>query len=265
MGDGVESVGQYKSINDAINALPDAGGEVCILPGRYFENVFIQGKRDIVLRGCGWQTRIASRVAATRGGRAGGAPPVSGAGGSTASSSSSSTFAAVITVTTSQHVKLLSFAVEAAKDEVGILLDGTASWACHRIHQGRRHNSPLPIPRMRSVIIEPIGVIDVTIEDLVITASTMPAVLAARVTLLQMQTNRMAMENVASKWPAIWVSGIEMRLVHNWVGIQSLSADREWLPVTVQGDLSDRLGRASSSAGERAREPGGHPDRRPIE
>ena len=29
-------------------------------PGRYFENVFIEGRRDVVLRGCGWQTRIAS-------------------------------------------------------------------------------------------------------------------------------------------------------------------------------------------------------------
>ena len=42
-----------------------------------------------------------------------------------AASSSSTVFPAVITVTGSQHVKLLSFAVEAAKDEVGILLDGT--------------------------------------------------------------------------------------------------------------------------------------------
>ncbi len=260
VGDGVESVGQYKSINDAINALPDAGGEVCILPGRYFENVFIQGKRDIVLRGCGWQTRIASaslqRVAAG----AGGAPPVSGAGGSTASSSSSSTFAAVITVTTSQHVKLLSFAVEAAKDEVGILLDGTGKLG---VPQPQPQEKPQQRPtsgdtsEVRSVIVEPIGVIDVTIEDLVITASTMPAVLAARVTLLQMQTNRMAMENVPSKWPAIWVSGIEMRLVHNWVGMQSASADREWLPVTVQADLSADSANLSTASASVPVNPGG--------
>ena len=46
-------------------------------------------------------------------------------------SSSSTTFAAVITVTGSQHVKLLSFAVEAATDEVGILLDGTGKLSTH--------------------------------------------------------------------------------------------------------------------------------------
>src|SRR5262249_20739092 len=59
-GDGVESVGKCTSIQQAIQALPAAGGEVCILPGRYFENISIVSRRDIVLRGCGWQTRIAS-------------------------------------------------------------------------------------------------------------------------------------------------------------------------------------------------------------
>ena len=60
VGDGVESVGKFTSINAAIGALPANGGEVCVLPGRYFENVLIQGRRDIVIHGCGWQTRIAS-------------------------------------------------------------------------------------------------------------------------------------------------------------------------------------------------------------
>jgi hypothetical protein len=257
VGDGVESVGQYTSINAAINALPDAGGEVCILPGRYAENVFIQGKRDIVLRGCGWQTRIASASLQPPAPVAGGAPAVSGAGGSGASSSSSSTFAAVITVTASQHVKLLSFAVEAAQDQVGILLDGTGKLG---VPQQQPQEKPQQQPASgdtRIVIIEPIGVIDVTIEDLVITASTMPAVLAARVTLLQMQTNRLAMDNVPSKWPAIWVSGIEMRLVHNWVGIQSASADREWLPVTVQGDLTAQSAGLTTASGGVPLNPGG--------
>ena len=33
VGDGVNSFGKYTSINDAIKALPELGGEVCILPG----------------------------------------------------------------------------------------------------------------------------------------------------------------------------------------------------------------------------------------
>ena len=241
VGDGVDSVGQFTSINAAISALPDSGGEVCILPGRYVENVFIQGKHDIVLRGCGWQTRLASQVA---GAAPGGGPALKGA----PASSSSSVFHAVITVTASQHVKLLSFAVEAAKDNVGILLDGIGDLGVPQQPPGSQPQQPASAD-VRSVIIEPVGVIDVTIDDLVITASTMPAVLAARIRLLQIEANRVAMANVASKWPAIWVSGIEMRLLHNWVGIQSLSADREFLPVTVQGDLANDASGFTSAGG----------------
>jgi hypothetical protein len=225
VGDGVESVGQYTSINAAINFLTN-GGEVCILPGRYFENVFIQGKHDIVLRGCGWRTRIASASLRPE------TPPAVAAGGASAASSSSTVFAAVITVTGSQHVKLLSFAVEAAKDEVGILLDGT----------GKISATPPSNPTKLNVRAAAVDidrrVIDVTIEDLIITASTRPGLLAASVALLQVDSNRIAMANVRSKWPAVWISGIEMRLVHNWVGVQSSVADREWLPVSVQTDLA---------------------------
>jgi len=223
VGDGVDSVGQYTSINAAINSLTN-GGEVCILPGRYFENVFIQGKQDIVLRGCGWSTRIASAAL-----QPASSPAVAPAGGS--GSSSSTTFAAVITVTGSQHVKLLSFAVEAAKDEVGILLDGTG-----KLGAAAPSDTGTTELRASAIAIAP-RVIDVILEDLIITASTRPAVLAASVTLLQMDTDRVAMANVLSKWPAVWVSGIEIRLVHNWVGIQSAITDREWLPISVQTDL----------------------------
>jgi hypothetical protein len=223
VGDGVDSVGQFTSINAAINSLTN-GGEVCILPGRYFENVFIQGKHDIVLRGCGWQTRIASAALQPPS-----SPARAPAGGS--SSSSSTTFPAVITVTGSQHVKLLSFAVEAAKDEVGILLDGAG-----KLSATPPSDTGIAEVRASAVAIGP-RVIDVTIEDLVITASTRPGVLALSVALLQMDTNRVAMANVRSKWPAVWVSGIEIRLVHNWVGIQSAIANREWLPISVQTDL----------------------------
>jgi hypothetical protein len=227
VGDGVDSVGQYTSINAAINSLTN-GGEVCILPGRYFENVFIRGKHDIVLRGCGWRTRIASAALQPP------TPPaVAATGISPASSSSSSTaFAAVITVTGSQHVKLLSFAVEAAMDEVGILLDGTGKLSA------TPPSNPTKVNVRAAAVAVDSRVIDVTIEDLVITASARPAVLAASVALLQVDSNRIAMANVRSKWPAVWVSGIEIRLVHNWVGVQSALADREWLPVSVQTDLA---------------------------
>ena len=60
VGDGIESVGEYTSIHAALAALPARGGEVCILPGRYYEYVFIESMHDVVIRGCGYHTRLAS-------------------------------------------------------------------------------------------------------------------------------------------------------------------------------------------------------------
>jgi hypothetical protein len=231
VGDGKNTFGKYTSINDAINALPKFGGEVCILPGRYFENVLIQGRRDVVLRGCGWQTRIASAsLKPPPADPAAGAPQVpAGAGGA---KKDTPPFAAVITVTQSQHVKLLSFAVEAAEDEVGILIDGAGT-----LNAGSQSNAEATNVAPR-VIIERSRTLDITVEDLVITASTAPAILADTVTLLQIEGNRVAMENVAARWPAVWVSGNEIRIVHNWLGIQSKTADLEWLTATVQSDIA---------------------------
>ncbi len=233
VGDEVNSFGKYTSINDAINALPDGGGEVCILPGLYFENVLIQGRRDVVLRGCGWQTRIASeslKPPPQPADPAAGAPHApAGAGGVNADSPP---FGAVITISQSQHVKLLSFAVEAAEDEVGVLIDGTGKLSVASQSNTGATNIP------RELIIQRDRTFDVTVEDLVITASTVPAILADTVTLLQIESNRIAMENVAARWPAVWVSGNEIRIVHNWLGIQSKTADLEWLPATVQLDIA---------------------------
>jgi hypothetical protein len=224
VGDGVDSIGQFTSINAAINALPAAGGEVCILPGRYFENVLIQGRRDIVLRGCGWQTRIASASLKPNAAGTADGPPVGGA--------AALTFAAVITISASEHVKLLSFAVEAARNEVGVLVDGTG------VRSPGTPANPNETIHLRSVILDRGKTIDVTLDDLVITASMLPAILADRVALLQIERNRVAMANVRSQWPAVWVSGREIRVVHNWVGIQGKAVNRQWLPAAVTQDLA---------------------------
>jgi hypothetical protein len=233
VGDGVDSIGQFTSINAAIGALPSAGGEVCILPGRYFENVLIQGRRNVVLRGCGWQTRIASASLKPNAGGTADGPPAAGP---------ASMFAAVITISASEHVKLVSFAVEAARGEVGVLVDGAG------VRSPGTPANPNETIHLRSVVLDRGRTIDITLEDLVITASTLPAVLADRVTLLQIERNRVAMENVASQWPAVWVSGREIRVVHNWVGIQGKAANREWLPASVAQDLAAGPGTAAAAA-----------------
>jgi hypothetical protein len=60
VGDGTHSHGHFDSIQEAIDSLPASGGEVCILQGLYKENVRIEGRKDITLKGCGPRTRLLS-------------------------------------------------------------------------------------------------------------------------------------------------------------------------------------------------------------
>jgi hypothetical protein len=210
---------QYSTIQSAIDALPDAGGEVCILPGIYPERLFIQGRSDVVLRGCGWQTRIVS-------------PPPSGSTPVPAAGASGSTFSAVITVSASQHVQLRSFAVEAGVGDVGVLLDGTGNLSAA---------PPTPVARVAAAefaAAQNPGVVDTTLENLVITASDQPAILAQQILSLEIEKNRIAMQNVQTTWPAVWVNGTEIRIVRNWVGLQTAATVAEWLPTSVAGDLN---------------------------
>lgn len=60
VGDGVHSHGDFKTVQAAIDALPKEGGEVCILPGTYVENVVLKSphNRNITLKGCGTRSQI---------------------------------------------------------------------------------------------------------------------------------------------------------------------------------------------------------------
>jgi len=57
VGDGLVSHGDVTSIQEAVNRLPDEGGEICIHEGDFIENVNLNGKRDITFTGCGRGTR----------------------------------------------------------------------------------------------------------------------------------------------------------------------------------------------------------------
>jgi hypothetical protein len=212
VGDGVESFGQYSSINQALAALPPAGGEVCILPGRYFERVVINGLGNVVIRGCGAETRLAS-------------PSFNPNAPAARASDVESGLAAVLTVTQCQHIALRSFAVEAADDEAGVLLDQVPA----KEGQTIQYNA------------------DISVEDLIVTASTLPAIVAVDVNLLKVADNRIAMKDAASDWASVYVRGIELRIVRNWIGLQDASNASEWIPSTVITDLPSGSGGFNSS------------------
>ena len=197
--------GQYPTIQQAIASLT-GGGEVCILPGVYPERVTISGRTDVVIRGCGTQTRVVS--------------PQGAATGATESG-----LAAVITVVGSQNVRLCSFAVEAGEGDVGILLDWTKA---NPALESASNNA------------------DITIEDLVITASAYPAIAAVDLDVLKIAGNRIAMKDVASSWAAIYARGTQMRIERNWIGLQDAPDILDWIPVTVATDLSLAAGTGGS-------------------
>jgi hypothetical protein len=95
VGDGVSSHGDFTNIQEAINALPAKGGEVCVLPGEYEQNVIIKNRHNVILRGCGKRTHI----------RGANSSPV-------------------ITVRSSQNIDIESLAVEGAAGAFGIYLEG---------------------------------------------------------------------------------------------------------------------------------------------
>jgi Family of unknown function (DUF6519) len=63
VGDGVNSRGDFDSIEQAIAALPDAGGEICLLPGIHQTNAVLQNRRNVTIKGCGSQTLVIPRPA----------------------------------------------------------------------------------------------------------------------------------------------------------------------------------------------------------
>ncbi len=215
VGDGVESFGKFSSINQAINSLPTTGGEICILPGRYYEYVVINGLSDVVIRGCGSQTRLASPSMQ---------PGVASEAVRNAFTTNSG-LAAIITVVNSNHVELRSFAVEAGDGEAGILLDQT----------------PPQSAELKDFYFDAISNTDVAIEDLIITASTLPAIAAVNVALLNVADNRIAMEDVANQWASVYASGTEIHIDRNWIGLQDASNATNWASANVVADLASSL------------------------
>ena len=101
VGDGIDSWGDFEKIQDAINSLPADGGEICVLPGKYVENIKIEDRRNITIKGCGSRSRVISAAPAPGGDAA-----------------------PVFDVEESQNIKIQSLLIEADETGIGILLQG---------------------------------------------------------------------------------------------------------------------------------------------
>jgi uncharacterized protein DUF6519 len=237
VGDNVNSFGKYSSIQQAINSLPTSGpiigGEVCILPGRYYEYISLNGLSDVVLRGCGAQTRLASPSMTSVG-------PANQIGEQADTPdnpiSTESGFDAIITATWCNHIEFHSFAIEAADGEAGILLD-----------KGSQEFGVNPSASLRKRKLSNLDGIyyfsdipsnsDIAINDLILTASSLPAIVANDVDILSVSGNRVAMKDTTSEWAAVYASGTEIRIEKNWIGLQDASNATAWISDIVINDV----------------------------
>jgi hypothetical protein len=179
VGDGLTTFAQFTSIQAAIDSLPAAGGEVCVLAGRYFESITIGPQANISIHGCGHHTRIASpSLGPNQGANTG----------------------AVITLNNSQDVELRSFVVEAADGDMGIALTGSIqAW-------------PPTSPSAGNVTT------GVTMRDLIVVSSDSRAVSVEQAIDVCLKDSLIAMRDVSSSAAAVYVSGEDIQVIGNWVG-----------------------------------------------
>ena len=72
VGDGTTSFGQFQSIQDAVDALPAEGGQICVLPGLYLEAVRIVNRKNVTITGAAGGRGAGPRCRGSGDGRAAG-------------------------------------------------------------------------------------------------------------------------------------------------------------------------------------------------
>jgi hypothetical protein len=78
---------------------------------------------------------------------------------------------------------------------------------------------------------------DVTMTDLMVTAVNFPAIASVEAQLVEICDNRIFMQDTASLWPAIYVSGSETSIARNWIGLEDVADATNYASTQVQSDL----------------------------
>ncbi|HEX6622564.1 MAG TPA: right-handed parallel beta-helix repeat-containing protein, partial [Pyrinomonadaceae bacterium] len=210
VGDGTRSHGDFTSIQAAVDALPAAGGEVCVLPGVYVENVRIERRRNVTIKGCGPRSRVVS-------------PP--GANNLPA--------APVFFVTESQDIEILSLAVEAHDTGIGILLDG------RRV---------IPAPDQEQRVRAPL--FNVTLEELLVRAATRCAIEAHDANFTTVRRCHVEMKDVPTSFPAVFFIGDDGLIEDNLILVITNIINRPVVAFQPQAPVqSFLLGRAEAALG----------------
>ncbi len=178
VGDGIHSHGDFDSIQEAVNHLPASGGQICLLPGQYTENVVIAERHNVIISGCGARSRIVS------------GPPTGEFG----------IAAPVIHVKDSQHIRIESLAVKAHESGIGVLLEGSP---------------PEPIHFGSTSILGPMRQRDITVENLHVAAATKSAIQSQGGQYIRILENKVEMADVPGTFPGIYFVGEDARIDGN--------------------------------------------------
>ena len=200
VGDGVNSQGHYASIQAAVDHLPPDGGEVCVLPGLYHENVVIDSRRNITIHGCGRRSQVVSAPA----GNAPAAPPV-------------------FQVQNSSSIRIERLAVIADDTGIGVLLEpGTA--------QVGGGEFPQQVPGT---------LIDVALAELFVTAATQSAIEVRGGELITIVRCEIEMKDVPSAWPGVFFIGEDGLIERNGIHVRSARQkdDGPFIPMPVHAGL----------------------------
>lgn len=286
VGDNQTTFGAYTSIQQAIDNLPAGGGTVCILPGQYYESIVLAGLTEVTLRGSGPQTTLyappAPGGAADQSGSTDTIATNSGISAIITITNSQhiqltgfsieapdgmscilldqiSSLAQVSVdlgaskdrVARKTIAGQVKKAASAAKQQADLAAAGVLAAQEETIAGKYKYIPDYPNwygngAKFATPFFLPSGS-DVTLTDLVLTASTRPAIVAIQATLLNIVENRILMKDVASLWPAVYVSGAEITIESNWIGLQDNSDAGNFATAQIVTDLAANFAASTST------------------
>ena len=199
VGDGVHSHGDFTSIQKAVDSLPAEGGEICVLPGTYVENVLIEDRRNVTISGCGGRSRVIS--ADPPDGQ--NAPPV-------------------FHVADSRSVRISGLAIRAHKTGIGILVEDRLA---EKRGQGRD--------------LGPSGAVrDIRLLDLLVAAATRPAIEVRFAIGVTIRDCLLEMADQRSLWPAIFFQAEDGLIERNVIRVRLAEFTRGDRLATLTGEAT---------------------------
>jgi hypothetical protein len=88
---------------------------------------------------------------------------------------------------------------------------------------------------------------DVTLKDVIVTATNFPAIASVQAQVVEICDNRIFMQDTPGLWPAIYVSGSETSIARNWIGLEDVPDASIYASQEVQADLTTNFTAASAA------------------